>query len=104
MITTISYAVPATALRVFHGFRNQTLDQDQYLRALGQTFMPGTPYMLAPLGLAAYLPGIVVGEQDSRVPHEFAIIAYPSPETWITRCIRHFAVACTIKHMVGSPI
>lgn len=82
MITTISYAVPATALRVFHGFRNQTLDQDQYLRALGQTFMPGTPYMLAPLGLAAYLPGIVVGEQDSRVPHEFAIIAYPSPETW----------------------
>jgi hypothetical protein len=80
--TNISYAVPATALRVFHGFRNPSLNQDQYLHSLGQTFMPGTPYMLAPLGLAAYLPGIVVGEQDPRVPNEFAIIAYPSPEIW----------------------
>jgi len=79
---TISYAVPPSALRVFHGFRNQTLSEDQYLRVLGQTSMPGAPYMLAPLGLAAYLPGVVVGEQNAEVLNEFAIIAYPSQEVW----------------------
>lgn len=82
METTMSYAVPANALRVFHGFRNQTLAQDQYLAALGQTFMPGTPYMLAPLGLAAYLPGVIIGDPSPDVPNEFAIIAYPSQDVW----------------------
>lgn len=80
---TVSYAVPPNALRVFHGFRNNDLlGQDRYLEILGQTFMPGTPYMLAPLGLAAYLPGVVVGEQDPGVLNEFAIIAYTSQRAW----------------------
>lgn len=82
METTISYAVPANALRVFRGFQNQTLTPDQYRATLGQTFMPGTPYMLAPLGLAAYLPGVIVGVPDPNVPNEFAIIAYPSQDVW----------------------
>ena len=82
METTISYAVPPDSLRVFHGFRNQTLTDEAYRAALGQTFMPGTPYMLAPLGLSAYLPGVVVGEPSPDVPNEFAIIAYPSQQVW----------------------
>jgi len=79
---TVSYAVPPNALRVFHGFRNKTLSQDRYLDSLGRTFMPGTPYMLAPLGLAAYLPGVIVGEDNTNVPNEFAIIAYASQDAW----------------------
>lgn len=82
MDTTISYAVPANALRVYRGFQNQTLTPDQYRATLGQTFMPGTPYMLAPLGLAAYLPGVIVGEPNPNVPNEFAIIAYTSQDAW----------------------
>ena len=82
MESTVSFAVPANALRVFHGFRNQTLSDEAYHTALGQTFMPGTPYMLAPLGLAAYLPGVVVGDSNPEVPNEFAIIAYPSQQIW----------------------
>lgn len=79
---TISYAVSPLGLRIFHGFRNQTLTDDSYRTTLGQTFMPGTPYMLAPLGLSAYIPGVLVGENDPNVLNEFAIIAYPSQEVW----------------------
>ena len=82
MDNTISYAVPPDSLRVFHGFRNQTLTDEAYRTTLGQTFMPGTPYMLAPLGLSAYLPGVIVGEPSPDVPNEFAIIAYPSQQVW----------------------
>jgi len=82
MESTVFFAVPKNALRVFHGFRNQTLSDDAYHTALGQTFMPGTPYMLAPLGLAAYLPGVVIGDPSPDVPNEFAIIAYPSQDVW----------------------
>src|SRR5438105_15957297 len=82
MDLAISYAVPADSLRVFHGFRNDTLTDPAFRKTLGQTFMPGTPYMLAPLGLSAYLPGVVVGEASPDVPNEFAIIAYPSQQVW----------------------
>ncbi|MGB0063716.1 MAG: hypothetical protein WBP85_04655 [Terracidiphilus sp.] len=82
MESTISYAVPPNSLRIWHGFRNQTLTEQAYKTTLGQTFMPGTPYMLAPLGLAAYLPGVIVGEKSPDVPNEFAIIAYPSQQVW----------------------
>jgi len=44
--------------------------------------MPGTPYMLIPLNLSAYLPGAIVGDSDPELPDEFAIIAYPSQEVW----------------------
>lgn len=79
MPDTLSYAVPADAIRVFAGFRRADLPPDRFLKDLGQTFMPGTPYMLQPLGLAAYLPAVIQEESDSQLPHEAALIAWPSP-------------------------
>ncbi|QAU49044.1 hypothetical protein EAS56_23460 [Bradyrhizobium guangzhouense] len=76
-----SYATPTSAIRVFCGFNRPELNESQFFTQLGQTFMPGTPYMLQPLGLAAYLPG-VVSNPPAGLPHEFALICYPSPAAW----------------------
>ncbi|MGB3549611.1 MAG: hypothetical protein WA993_02900 [Candidatus Binatus sp.] len=66
---------------MFCGFPNAQLSEPQFFTQLGQTFMPGTPYMLQPLGLAAYLPG-VLSNPPTGLPHEFALICYPSQSVW----------------------
>src|SRR5579862_1466214 len=78
---TLSFAIPTEAIRVFCGFPNSQLSEAQFFTQLGQTFMPGTPYMLQPLGLAAYLPG-VLHAPPAGAPHEFALICYPSQAVW----------------------
>ena len=77
----ISYAVPCEAVRVFCGFPRPEFSQAQFFDQLGRTFMPGTPYMLQPLGLAAYLPGVLAAPA-AGLPSEFALICYPSAEIW----------------------
>ncbi|CAN5455211.1 hypothetical protein BH10PSE14_BH10PSE14_30730 [soil metagenome] len=76
-----SYPVPCDAIRVFIGFKRPELDRSQFFKGVGQTFMPGTPYMLQPLGLAAYLPA-VLGDPAPGMPDEFALICYPSAAVW----------------------
>lgn len=78
---TLSYAVPCEAIRVFCGFPRPELTEVQFFDQLGRTFMPGTPYMLQPLGLAAYLPG-VLSSPAPNLPREFALICYASPDVW----------------------
>jgi hypothetical protein len=78
---SLTYATPTDAIRVFCGFPNSQLNQDSFFAQLGQTFMPGTPYMLQPLGLAAYLPG-VISNPLGGIPNEFALICYPSQQVW----------------------
>jgi hypothetical protein len=79
-----AYEVPASALRVFTGYRKPDLPADRFRQLLASAFMPGTPYMLQPLGLAAYLPAVTAKDDKTQptVPDEFAIIAYPSQEKW----------------------
>ena len=72
------YATPASAIRVFVGFRHPDLSIDRFQLALGQTFMPGTPYMLQPLGLAAYAPAVFAEVSGRILPHEVALIVWPS--------------------------
>ena len=78
----LNFAVLPTSVRVFFGFRHADLDQDRFFRELGRTFMPGTPYMLLPLGLSAYLPAALAEQPGAPCPHEVALIAYPSPEDY----------------------
>ncbi|MBX9829067.1 MAG: hypothetical protein K2Y27_29270 [Xanthobacteraceae bacterium] len=79
---TPNFDVPPAGLRVFVGFRHPDLTQERFQRELGQTFMPGTPYMLQPLGLAAYLPAAVPEQEGVPCPHEVAVIAYRSPDDY----------------------
>lgn len=69
---------PPTAIRTFLGYRNAALDVARYREELGRTFMPGTPYMLRPLGLQAYVAAAIDEAIDPEAPHETALICYPS--------------------------
>jgi hypothetical protein len=77
-----NFEVAPTGLRVFFGFRHPDLTQERFQQELGRTFMPGTPYMLQPLGLAAYLAAAVPEQEGVPCPHEVALIAYRSPEDY----------------------
>lgn len=92
---TFELPVGPDGVRVFLGYRApdlvETADDDeaaqmrkraQFLTDLGQTFMPGTPLMQAPLGLAAYLPAVIDPKADEGLPDEVAIIVYASREVY----------------------
>jgi choline dehydrogenase-like flavoprotein len=66
------------AIRVFCGYRLSTLSRADFFKELGQTFMPGTPLMQAPLGLSAYLPAVTDVEPETNLPEELALIVYSS--------------------------
>jgi hypothetical protein len=86
-MTSFSFDTPPEAVRIFCGFRRQGLDADQFYRDLGNTFMPGTVYMLQPLGLHAYAAAVFDQGAHSGTPHETAIIGYPSQATY--QAMRH---------------
>ncbi|MBV9719253.1 MAG: hypothetical protein JOZ77_08030 [Candidatus Eremiobacteraeota bacterium] len=69
---------------MFRGFRGGAFVSDNagFLKIVGQTFMPGTPYMLRGGGLASYTSGILTNVPDSDVPQEFALIGYSSADRW----------------------
>lgn len=72
-------ALPAktSGIRVFRGYKLPDLPKEEFFRELGQTFMPGTPLMQAPLGLAAYLPAVLDLPDDMEgFPDEVALIVY----------------------------
>ena len=71
-----------TAVRVFVGYRRRDVSKETFFAALGETFMPGTPYMQAPLGLSAYLPSVLDFDDDRGLPDEVALIVYPSLEVY----------------------
>jgi len=78
----MSYRTSATAIRVFFGFKNPKLADANFYQVVGQTFMPGTPYMLRDLGLASYTSGALIGVADPAIPQEFALIGYASADTY----------------------
>lgn len=79
----MDFRISATAIRVFRGFRGANLKADaDFLSVVGQTFMPGTPYMLQSGGLASYTSGILPAPPRTDIPEEFALIGYASASTW----------------------
>lgn len=84
-----------------------------FFKELGATFMPGTPLMQAPLGLAAYLPVVLDTPADSGLPDEVAAIVYASRpvydrfrETSLSRRIytrAHVAVFDMVRSVAQFP-
>lgn len=92
---TLDLPVGPQAARIFFGIRapflipDEELDnakkeelRSQFYTDLGETFMPGTPLMQAPLGLSAYLPAVIDPPEGSGLPDEVAIIVYASLEVY----------------------
>lgn len=73
---------PPSAIRVFCGYKKGDVVREEFLRELGATFMPGTPHMLQPLGLAFYLAAVPPLASDPRYPEELGLIGYPSQEEY----------------------
>jgi hypothetical protein len=95
MSTPLALPTSPDAARVFFGFRSAALSatsadteqqraqkRTEFFARLGRTFMPATPLMMAPLGLAAYLPAILDPPTDSSLPDEAALIVYVSREVY----------------------
>jgi hypothetical protein len=89
--STVELPVGPLGIRLFIGYRApaftvQPGDDDatrekkrtDFFNELGSTFMPGTPVMQAPLGLAAYIPAVLDTDPDSDLPDEVAAIVYAS--------------------------
>lgn len=87
------YAVGPDSTRVFAGFKLPSMDLSRFHAELGATFMPGTPYMQAQMGLNAYVPavldiaGVSADLEDAhaaRLPDEVALIVYASLDIYRT--------------------
>lgn len=83
-MTSVPFQLPVgpDSIRVFAGYRLPSLTRDAFFKELSETFMPGTPYMLAPLGLAAYLPAVIDLDPAAGLPDEVALIVYSSLEAY----------------------
>lgn len=76
------FPVEPSALRIFRGYQRPDLPEERFLAELSEVFMPGTPFMLRDLGLAAYMPAVVPRGREPDVPDEVAVIAYASAEAY----------------------
>ena len=70
------------SVRVFAGYRLPSLARETFFKELGDTFMPGTPYMLAPLGLAGYVAAVLDLDPALGLPDEVALIVYASVDAY----------------------
>jgi hypothetical protein len=75
------FRISPGSVRVFCGYRRPDVAVQEFRSEIGRTFMPGTPYLLGPLGLRAYAAA-VLDEDEHDTPHETAIIAYPSRDAY----------------------
>ncbi|QHT65342.1 hypothetical protein GXP67_00960 [Rhodocytophaga rosea] len=70
------------SIRIFWGYKKEGLEKATFYKELGETFMPGTPYVLAPLGLNGYLPAVLNLDSNLKLPDEVALIVYPTVDLY----------------------
>ena len=75
-----------SAIRVWAGLKLPDVKLDDFYAMLGNTFIPGTLYMLRPLGIYAYNIAVIT-QEESDIPSECALIVYGSRDGYrgITR-------------------
>lgn len=74
----IGYRAPAFTVQPGDDEATRKKKRTDFFNELGGAFMPGTPVMQAPLGLAAYVPAVLDTEPGSGLPDEVAAIVYAS--------------------------
>lgn len=71
-----------TYYRFFRGFRRADVSQEEFLKRLGDVFIPAAPATHAKNGLVAYLPAVMSGDVAKQVADEIAIVAYESEQVY----------------------
>jgi hypothetical protein len=74
--------VPANAVRVWCGRRNNGLQQDQFLKRFGDMLMPLTVEMQHSDGAHAHLRAVLPADRPATVPDEIALVFYKSQEAY----------------------
>lgn len=73
--------VEPSSVRVWCGFMSGA-DRPQFLRQLGQVFLPSTALLMRHLGLTAYFPSVVSSDRPDGCPDEVAIVFYEKQATY----------------------
>lgn len=68
----------SASVRIFWGYKLSNVTPEQFNKDLGDTFMPGTVAVLAPMGLNCYLPAVLGHNKPDVYPDEVALIIYPT--------------------------
>lgn len=80
--TNIHLYASSSSIRIFWGYKLNSVTQEQFHKDLGETFMPGTPAVLGPVGLNGYLPAVLNLQSPEKYPDEVALIVYPTLELY----------------------
>ena len=80
--TNIRLTANPNAIRIFWGYKKEGLDKSTFFKELGETFMPATPFVLAPTGLNGYLPAVLNLDPVLKHPDEVALIVYPTVDLY----------------------
>lgn len=78
------FKIPPDAVRVWRGFRQPSLPQEEFFTRLGNAFIPSTVQMQIKNGLDTYIPTVPCGLPDKpdTVPDETAILFWDSQKTY----------------------
>jgi len=74
--------VPPDAVRVWRGFRLDTLTSSEFLTALGTIFIPVTVQLQRLYFLTAYLPTVLPTSKPAGVPDEIALVFYEKQQSY----------------------
>ncbi len=77
-----TFRVAPDSVRVWRGYKANSIDNSRFFKLLGTVFIPGTPLFQAPLGLTAYLPAILSADAPDFIPDEIALVFYKSKEKY----------------------
>ncbi len=78
----VTAKVPPDAVRVWRGFKLETLSPKDFLAALGSIFIPATAQLQRLYGLTAYLPTVLPLDKPSGVPDEIALVFYRTQKAY----------------------
>jgi len=102
---------PPDSVRVWRGFRLQSLPVDQFYSKLGSVFIPATVKFQIDAGLHSYTPSVPAGlvGKPNWVPDETAILFWKSQQTYWNGFTRLSVRTYTLTHggvyiTTGSPL
>jgi hypothetical protein len=102
-----SFSIPPNAVRVWRGYRDSKVAQDDFFAKLGTVFVPATVKMQIAVGLQSYIPAVPCGlpNKPDVVPDETAVLFWDSQDAYTdgfkTLAVRTYTL--THKPVYRSP-
>ena len=78
-------------IRVWRGWRKETVAWDKFIRHLATIFIPATWQVMGRLGLRLYVPSVLAESKPEGMPDEVALLFYPSQSAYLAARFRSAA-------------